>query len=75
MSRNVSSKICFENSVVHSCIFSYQVKTFNRCYDKLFTIKWFELFFIKTLRAIFKGIVVQIEIALLNDCLSVSKVS
>ena len=44
--------IYFENSVVHSCIFSYQTEAFNKCYYKLFTIKWFDLSFSKTLTAI-----------------------
>ena len=36
-SRNVFRNVYFENSVLHSCIFSYQVEPFNRCYDKLCT--------------------------------------
>ena len=39
LSRKFSRDIYFENSVVHSCIFSYQTEAFNRCYDKLFIIK------------------------------------
>ena len=34
-SRNVSRNISFENSVVHSNIFSYQAEAFNGNYDKL----------------------------------------
>ena len=32
-SRNVSRNIYFENSVIHSCTFSYQAKAFNRYYE------------------------------------------
>ena len=44
-SRNVSRNIYFQNSVLHSCISSYQTEAFNRCYDKLFAIKLFDFIF------------------------------
>ena len=38
--------------------FSYQVETFNGCYDKLCTKKWFDFFcFSITLRVIFKWLI------------------
>ena len=80
---NVSCMLTCPNDNL-PCMLTYQCSlhayipiclAFNRCYGKLFTIKWFDLCFSKTLKAIFEGTVMQIEKALINNCLSVSKVS
>ena len=44
----------FSSTFLH---FSYQAEAFNGCYDKLFTIKWFDFCLSRTLRVVFKWLI------------------